>query len=37
MPKRTEIEHLSVWLDKPAIQQAFTNIASQIIDGDAAG
>ena len=31
-PQKHNIESLSVWLDKPAVQQAFTNLVSPIIE-----
>lgn len=35
-PQKHTIESLSVWLDKPAIQQAFTTLASPIIEASSA-
>ncbi|WP_252108803.1 MULTISPECIES: hypothetical protein [unclassified Halomonas] len=34
-PRKHNIEALSVWLDKPAIQQAFTSLAAPIIEAAA--
>lgn len=33
--KKHTIDSLSIWLDKPAIQQAFTSLAGPIIEADA--
>lgn len=32
MPTKHSISSLSVWLDKPAVQQAFTTLAAHIIE-----
>lgn len=34
-PQKLTIDSLSVWLDKPAVQQAFTTIAASIIEANA--
>lgn len=36
LPPKLNIESLSVWLDKPAVQQAFTTLAARIIEAMAA-
>ncbi|MDT8895446.1 hypothetical protein RSO41_12345 [Halomonas sp. I1] len=35
LPQKPNIESLSVWLDKPAVQQAFTTLAVPIIEAAA--
>ncbi|MFI0472933.1 hypothetical protein ACGLWX_09485 [Halomonas sp. HMF6819] len=34
-PRKANIESLSVWLDKPAVQQAFTDLMAPIIEAAA--
>jgi hypothetical protein len=36
MPQKHTIDSMSVWLDKPAIQQAFTTLAAAIIEAKVA-